>query len=141
MSYFFRKIAHFLSSNSRHGTHSPFVYTLTDELIYNTNISRSVSLMDDIQDYYIQKWNKRKDDFLVTSLNENSLEDIAVLQDRCFMIFIEKIYHKDALKQWQAMQSDKRFVVLIDLFEFGIVCKRTEQPKETFKLRYPYHLY
>lgn len=97
--------------------------------------------MDDIQDYYIQKWNKRKDDFLVTSLNENSLEDIAVLQDSYFMIFIEKIYHKDAFKQWQAMQSDKRFVVLIDLFEFGVVCKRTEQPKETFKLRYPYHLY
>lgn len=97
--------------------------------------------MDDIQDYYIQKWNKRKDDFLVTSLNEKSLEDIAVLQDRYFMIFIEKIYHKDVFKQWQAMQSDKRFVVLIDLFEFGVVCKRIEQPKETFKLRYPYHLY
>lgn len=141
MSYFIKKIAHYLFANSRHGTHSPFVYALADELIYNKNIPRGVSLMEDIQDYYIKKLNKQKTDFLVTTLKEKTLEDIAGLQDCYFMIFLQGIHHKDCIRQWKSMQDDKRFIVLIDLFEFGIVCKRTEQPKETFRLRYPYSLY
>src|SRR5690606_3191570 len=35
MRYYFDYIYHFLVSNSRHGTHSPFVYALTEKVIYN----------------------------------------------------------------------------------------------------------
>ncbi len=130
-----------MTANSRHGTHSPFVYTLADELIYNKNISRSVSLIDDIQRYYMQQLHKQKQDFLVISLKDRSVDEIAVLQDDYFMIFLQDVHRGETESRWTAMQTDPRFIVLIDLFEFGVLCKRTEQPKETFKLRYPYRFY
>lgn len=141
MFYLLKKLAHYLTANSRHGTHSPFVYTLADELIYNKNISRSVSLIDDIQWYYMQQLHKQKEDFLVLSLKDISVDEIAALQEDYFMIFLKDVHRGEAENLWAAMQADQRFIVLIDFFEFGVLCKRTEQPKETFKLRYPYRLY
>lgn len=141
MIYFLQKIKHYLTANSRHGTHSPFVYALADELIYNKNIDRGDSLMGDIITYFEAKGIGR-DAFLVTDFNSHSVEDLVHLQDAYFMIFVKDIY-RDANHRriWKAMQAHKDFVVLIDLFEFGIICKRKEQPKENFKLYYPYFLY
>ena len=140
MVYFFKKIAHFLTANSRHGTHSPFVYALADQLIYNKRIDRSDSLITDIIRYY-NDIGITDELFLVTDFCEFSIDELSDLQGQYFMIFIKNIHAAGNLKKWNAMQSDERFIVLIDLFEFGIVCKRKEQPKETFKLRYPYHFY
>lgn len=40
MRYIFDLVHHFLTANSRHGTHSPFVYSLAEQVLYNkTNIS------------------------------------------------------------------------------------------------------
>lgn len=139
--YILQKISHFLTSNSRHGTHSPFVYALADELIYNRNIVRSKSLMEDIITYYNSK-GIEKSSFLITDFNKHSFVDLLTLQDSYFMIFVKDIYQKASHRKiWKTMQAHKDFVVLIDLFEFGIVCKRKEQPKENFKLRYPYSFY
>ena len=141
MIYFLQKIKHYITSNSRHGTHSPFVYTLADELIYNRNIVRSKSLMEDIIRYYNSK-GIEKSSFLITNFNKHSFVDLLALQDSYFMIFVKEIHHcSNHRKIWKTMQAHKDFVVLIDLFEFGIVCKRKEQPKENFKLRYPYFYY
>jgi hypothetical protein len=34
MQYYLKYLRHYLVSNSRHGTHSPFVYQLVDEVLY-----------------------------------------------------------------------------------------------------------
>lgn len=141
MIYILHKITHFITANSRHGTHSPFVYALADELIYNKNIVRSNALIEDIVHYYESK-GINKTCFLIADSNTYSIGDLAKLQDNYFMIFIKNIYSNKSVKEkWSRMKVDDRFVVLIDLFEFGIVCKRTTQPKENFKLRYPYSYY
>src|SRR5690606_3388187 len=41
MRYYFDYIYHFLVSNSRHGTHSPSVYALTEKVIYNPSYKSS----------------------------------------------------------------------------------------------------
>lgn len=141
MIYFLKKIKHFITSNSRHGTHSPFVYALTDELIYNKNITRSKSLIGDIIGYYNRK-GVESSSFLITDFDQHCLDDLLALQDSYFMIFVKDIHQKATHRKiWKSMQEHKDFVVLIDLFEFGIICKRKEQPKETFKLRFPYWFY
>lgn len=141
MIYSLQRIKHFITSNSRHGTHSPFVYALADELIYNNNIDRGDSLMEDIISYFETKGINRGV-FLVTDLNTYSVEELLSLQDNYFMIFVKDIYRKAIHRKiWKSMQEHKDFVVLIDLFEFGIICKRKEQLKENFKLRYPYYSY
>lgn len=141
MIYFLQKIKHYITSNTRHGTHSPFVYALADELIYNKNITRCDSLIEDIIAYYLSK-GLTEFSFLITDFKQHSFADLLVLQNSYFMIFVKDIndcsYHR---KLWKTMQAHKDFVVLIDLFEFGIICKRKEQPKENFKLRYPYSFY
>jgi hypothetical protein len=141
MIYFLQKITHYLSANSRHGTHSPFVYALADELIYNRYIMRGDSLMEDIITYFGSKGVERQA-FLITHLGAHSVKDLLSLQNVYFMIFVKDIHREvNHRKIWKSMQMDKNFVVLIDLFEFGIICKRKEQPKENFKLRYPYSFY
>jgi hypothetical protein len=141
MIYFLQRIKHYVTSNSRHGTHSPFVYSMADELIYNKNLNRSDSLMDDFIRYYESK-GLSEDAFLVTDLNTHSVEELLGIQEIYFMIFVKDIYQNASHRKiWKSMQAHKGFVVLIDLFEFGIICKRKEQPKENFKLRYPYSFY
>lgn len=140
MLYSIRRIQHYLTANSRHGTHSPFVYALADELIYNKEWKRGESLMQDIQDYYACKGFDAKS-FVMVDLLAHSANDILRLQNEYFMVFVRNIYHSKAYRQWKLMQENENFIVLIDLFEFGIVCKRKEQPKENFKLRYPYRYY
>ncbi|MGN0002032.1 MAG: hypothetical protein ACI35V_01230 [Sphingobacterium composti] len=140
MVYFLKKLTHYITANSRHGTHSPFVYALADELIYNKNIRRSKSLIEDVVQYYVSR-GISQDKFIITDFNSQDIVDLAKLQEEYFMLFVKNIHHTDTEHKWEQMQKDERFVVLIDLFEFGIVCKRKEQPKEYFKLRYPYFLY
>ena len=141
MFYFLKKISHFLTSNSRHGTHSPFVYALADDLIYNNSIVRGKSLIDDIISYYESKGHAYNS-FLITDLNTHTLEELLQLQESYFMVFLKDIHRRGSDERvWKGMQTHTDFVVLIDLFEFGIVCKRKEQPKENFKLRYPYLFY
>lgn len=129
-----------MTSNSRHGTHSPFVYALADELIYNKSVKRSNSLMEDIITYYGQKGVDTKS-FLTIDLEECNVEELADLQNEYYMIFVEHIHHGQSERKWKQMQKDTRFIVLIDLFHFGIICKRKEQHKDTFKLRYPFWFY
>ncbi|WP_225551868.1 hypothetical protein [Sphingobacterium bovistauri] len=140
MSYLIRKIKHFLTANTRHGTHSPFVYELADELIYNKHVKRSSSLIQDIQDYYNTK-GIDPSSFVVTDFLEYKPDDLLKLQNDYFMVFVKNIHLNQSLVYWECMQKSEGFIVLIDLFEFGIICKRKEQPKENFRLRYPYQYY
>lgn len=147
------RIWHYLSSNSRHGTHSPFIYRLADEVIYKVPTKQlrgekgSDCLMQEISEYYSSNIVHSvdavaKDRILVIDIALIKRDDVVVLQEQCAMIFLNNIYkNKLTKKKWSAIGADQRISVTIDLFYFGIVILRKEQPKENFKLRFPYWKY
>src|SRR5690606_31069785 len=55
MRYLISYVWHYLVSHSRHGTHSPFVYALADQVIYNPNynITRFVKFPEGFNAPYI----------------------------------------------------------------------------------------
>lgn len=153
MRFLYKKIHHFFSSNSRHGTHSPFVYKLADELIYkempaadavrfksNRLISEIASYYDKVLSYSLEQ--KGPDKILIIEAKnvvdldiENQIEDY-------FMIILKDIYKIKKTEQcWNLFRNNPNITITIDLFYFGVIMKRKEQPKENFKLRFPFWKY
>lgn len=68
-----------------------------------------------------------------SDLYEHSLTKI----NECSIFVFDGIRSSDnKLNFWKNIQSDKRAIVTIDLFEIGIVFFRTKQPKENFLIDY-----
>lgn len=146
---------HYLSSNSRHGTHSPFVYKLADEVIYRPLVKgggeykqRPVAcLMQEIAFYYsttiVTSPGTEKDNtILLLDVREVEVDAITIFQKKHTMLFLKDIYKsKASKKKWSALLADHRIIVTIDLFYFGIVIYRNEQPKAHYKLRFPFGKY
>lgn len=150
-------IWHFLSSHSRHGTHSPFVYDLADKAIYSANIAQSINGEEKIGPSYKNT--------LLRILNHLGVRSIANLRDSGAvyaealilpahaisqdkieqylhegkLIVIEGIYRdKLSKKNWKAVTTLPVVTVAIDLLHFGLLIQREGQVKENFKLRYPF---
>lgn len=151
MLFFFRSILHFILSNSRHGTHSPFVYRLADEVIYTSakqkvrGGSKSDLLIKEIATYYgvaIKQDKSAWSGALDVSIEKLQLEEVVDLQHHFTFLFLRDI-HKNAStkKMWNLLSKEDSITVTIDLFYFGIVCHREGQRKEHFKLRFPFWKY
>lgn len=149
MQYLWQLLFHFFSSNSRHGTHSPFVYSIADEVIYAKSqrskaVNKQQLLLSDLATYFevdyasslLETGNNKA--LIIADMMED-VEQLVVLQRRFRYLVIPDIY-KDCRKKrlWESICYDSRFIVCIDLFYYGLVFYRKEQPKEFFKLRFPY---
>lgn len=140
-------------SNSRHGTHSPFVYGLADEVIYKRlgekNIPDHVSnrLANEIADYFgvvytLSQQDAGRANALYIDDVVTTTEELVQLQYKFQYIVLAGIYNgKNNRRRWQSVCQDERFVVTIDMFFFGLIFYRTEQPKQNFKLRFPFWKY
>lgn len=145
-----RYILHFLGSNSRHGTHSPFVYALAEQVIYKRgwNTGKATKgykrLLSEIADHFEVTYTSMpsdhgKDKALWLTNPQISVEELVLWQHQFRYIVLEHIHRSaEDRNRWRSLQGDERFVVTIDLFFFGLVFYRTEQSKQHFKLRYPF---
>lgn len=149
MKYYWEGVKHFLSSNSRHGTHSPFVYKLADDVIYAKSKQHAVvgkrdKLLADVADYFGVNYAESDLDIgtdraLIIEKPAMDVEELAVLVRRFKYLVIPNIYKDRVTKRtWHLVCQDSRFIVCIDLFYYGLIFYRSEQPKESFKLRFPY---
>ncbi len=151
--YVFRGFRHFLVSNSRHGTHSPFVYNLAEQVIYKKQDKKDIRgrmdnyLMNEIADYFgvVYTWSQQevgKTNALYIENAVTTVDELATLQYKFHYIVLAGIYNgKKDRQRWRKVCQDKRFVVTIDLFFFGLIFYRREQPKQNFKLRFPFWKY
>ena len=158
MFCFFQQISHFLRSNSRHGTHSPFVYALADQAVYRPAISvkKEVKELETIPLHYrnvllrvLQYWNKEKvydikeesrtGDVLLIKAEQLSENIICKhLTDQTILV-VDGIYRsKRARYAWRCARQEDHVTVSVDLFHFGLLVNRPGQVKEDFTLRYPF---
>lgn len=149
MQYLWRLFFHFFSSNSRHGTHSPFVYRMADKVIYakskRTNVSNKQQLLlSDLAEYFVVTYTSSSfdggnDKALIVEDGVEDVEQLVTLQQQFRYLVIPSIYRDNRKKLlWESICRNSRFIVCIDLFYYGLVFYRKEQPKELFKLRFPY---
>lgn len=157
MRYYWDLLYHFFRANSRHGTHSPFVYKLADEVIYAKVLPSSLPAgmpegfapgyqallqnclgflgLDALSLYPTNHLQK------AVCLNLNLVEQRQVLDllRLGHIVVVDEPYRTQKTKTvWQDLCQDSAVLVSIDLFHFGILLNRDEQRKEYFRLRYPY---
>ena len=157
MRYYWDMICHFLVSNSRHGTHSPFVYGLASRVIYHASrlhpqtmsapshfnpsyknllFAMLTYMQVEELDYLGQSVQAKA---LLADLQSHSVDEIidAIRQGK--VIVVHEPFRTRKTKQiWQTLIQSEDIVVSINLFHFGLLLHRTEQRKENFRLRYPF---
>lgn len=158
MYFLLQRIRHFLISNSRHGTHSPFVYALADQAIYN---KQKVIIDNVVGSEIIPKHYRTLLFRILYHLGKKQIVDVLNFSEEADVLFMEaeqlttplidqyltdqriiivnKIHRSKKNKSvWENATRASKVTVSIDLLHFGILVHRSIQVKEDFVLRYPY---
>ncbi|MGV3761103.1 hypothetical protein [Parapedobacter sp.] len=155
LRYYLDKLGHFLSAHSRHGTHSPFVYRLVDEVVYakrvpgepRDKVKRLVGrLIDRFQPATVYTHNASVP---VSPLDFVFIDCVAlgdpVAELRALwphlrhtsVLVVSGCYRTAKAKAlWQAIKAKPDVTVTIDLFRAGLVFFHSGQAREDFKIRY-----
>ncbi|MFZ4262592.1 hypothetical protein ACFRAE_11150 [Sphingobacterium sp. HJSM2_6] len=148
----FSYLRHFFISNSRHGTHSPFVYAIADQVIYNKHFKSANAItypngvkllpqLHNILSYLnvrtvsISLSDLTADAFWLDHVKWDHIEDLLNIIDSGKIVVIQKPYSKKQSPIWNTLISDNRVTVSINLFHFGLLLHRDAQHKEDFWLR------
>lgn len=157
MRYYWDLIWHFFVSNSRHGTHSPFVYGLASRVIYHVSRVQphTVAVPSDFEPKYkslllailtymeVQELAYFREDAHADALfaDWRSLPTdtiIEAVRKGKIIVVDEPFQTRETKRIWQQLVQNPDVVISINLFHFGLLMYRKEQRKENFRLRYPF---
>ena len=157
MRYYWKGIQHFFGANSRHGTHSPFVYRLTEEVIYTPKAKRNATLampagfspfytplLSDLLHFMeIDSLKSLKDyqphSAILVDFNHDNIDALlAALENGAVLVVDEPFKEGQRKLLWEQLVKNTSVSVAMDFFHFGILIHREGQRKEYFRLRYPY---
>lgn len=149
-------VFHLLQADSRHGTHSPFVYKLVDEVVYaprqpgepRDKVQRlTARLIDRFQPGTVHALGQERLpasrlDFVV--IDCSNPEKLAAHLDTIWprlhagsVLVLSHLYRNIVAKAlWRSVKAKPQVTVTIDLFRMGLVFLHAGQAKEDFKIRY-----
>ncbi|MFB2120620.1 hypothetical protein [Parapedobacter sp. 2B3] len=156
LHYYLDGLVHFFAAHSRHGTHSPFVYRLVDEVIYPNRVPGEPS---DKEERLIKRLIDRFQPGVVYTLGSGPpptssidfvIVDCAALEEPAtqvealwprfhagsVLVFFGLHRTTAAKALWRSTKAKPDVTVTIDLFRAGLVFFRSGQAKEDFKIRY-----
>jgi len=148
-------IKHFFLSNSRHGTHSPFVYQLSEKAIYRRFPISHIAFPSDYHPVYeslllrilsyfeinevtsgLEKVERERTAFLLNA-EEPFRDQHGPEVGR--IIIVDGIHrNKRTAYNWKSIVENPLTTVTIDFYYFGLIIDRVGQRKEHFLLRYPF---
>ena len=153
--YYVAYIQHQLTANSRHGTHSPFVYRLVDEVIYakrktdepEDKVKRLIArLIDRFQAKRVHRLGERLSeerlDFMIVPANNAATLSHQLKQGwpnlhSGSVVVLQGIYSNQGMRQlWQSIKERQEVTVTIDLFHVGLVFLHEGQAKEDFRISF-----
>lgn len=132
-------------ANTLHGTHSPFVYRLLEEVVYKKDALslKNISLPEECScsDKHVQLIKrlafKYQECLLLSAENEAAIaQAINTISPKGLLVITGIRTDKKAELNWMAAQKNTKVIVTIDLFSVGLCFFHSGQVKENFTIRY-----
>ncbi len=152
----FHWLLHYSYSNTLHGTHSPFVYSFLERVVYqeSPNYPKYIGLLVRISNFMPKATSVfiYADESAVKTLTElgiearlvQSAEELQTLYHQhkekqhagSTMVFTNMYDNKECLNAWKTICADAHNNVSIDLFHTGVLFFDQKKPKEHFRIYY-----
>ncbi len=133
-------LKHYIFSNTLHGTHSPFVYSFLENIVYQPNL-KGVNKYDQLYQRIIAS---REIGKVIVFDAKMSSEEILLTYnieklktDEQSIFIFKEIRNTDSIfETWKNITLDPKNNISIDFFECGILFFDQKKPKEHFNIYY-----